>query len=451
MLFGTKIAVCGLGFGDEGKGTTVDLLVRLLGLSYVFRFNGGSQPAHNVVAPDGTWHCFAQFGSGSLNPGAQTVLSRDMLVDLERLAIEASVLQRKVAEDVWSRLTIDPDCLLITPMQAMLGRMREIARGKDAHGSCGHGVGETVFDAEAGLSLRVRDMLAGRTGMQRIDAIADAKIAEAARLASEHPFEELNLLLGQIREIDTEALYCRYLLTLERMTVEAAASILRRNGSDHAIIGEGAQGALLDRRGGFIPNVTKTDTTRHNAVVLLREAGIDEPFTLGVLRAYGHRHGAGPFVSEDSSLRERFADPHNFENRWQGAFRVGWLDLLALRYGIRLNGRVDALSLTGLDRLSGLERIRVCVAYVTPDGRRFTEIPENLRAEERAALVASCSPEWIELPGWSEDIASVRRRDDLPRNARAYVRFIESGDGLATPAAIISVGPSAEQKIIRWS
>lgn len=430
----TPIVVCDLGYGDGGKGTTVDALARRFGPSTVVRYNGGPQALHFAVAPDGTTHGFAQIGAGSLGDDSRTVLSGDMLVDLDRLAVEVDVLTAKVGYDVWSRLTVDPNCLLVTPMQVAAGRLREIARGAGSHGSCGLGVGETVFDDEAGLSLRVRDLANAVFAVQRLDAILDAKRAA----------------FGSFPDFDTEMLYYRYRQTLGRVSVENAVDAIRRSAlEDRTLLFEGAQGALLDRRRGFVPHVTKTDTSRTNAFAQLWSAGIRRAYTLGVLRAYGHRHGAGPFVTEDASVRDRFDDPRNAANRWQGAFRVGWLDLPAVRFGIRINAGLDGLSLTGLDRLSGLERIRVCVAYRAPDGRRLADIPDDIDAAERTALVASCTPEYVELPGWDEDITEARRLEDFPANARAFVRFLESDDVLATPVVMISVGPRTDQKILR--
>lgn len=429
----TPIVVSDLAFGDGGKGKTVSALARLLGPSLVVRYNGGPQALHFALAPDGTCHGFAQIGSGSFFDDSHTLLSRDMLVDLDRLAVEVDVLSSKVPYDVWSRITVDPDCLLVTPMQVASGRMREIARGALAHGSCGLGVGETVFDAEAGLALRVRDLFDARAAVRRLDAIVEAKRA----------------LYGDLPEVDTEDLYYRYRRTLGRITVADGVETIRRAASECALIFEGAQGALLDRTRGFVPHVTKTDTTKTNAYAQLRSAGIGRAYALGVLRAYGHRHGAGPFVTEDDSVRDRFDDPRNGTNRWQGAFRVGWLDLPALRYGIRMNAGVDGLSVTCLDRLSGLDRIRVCVAYRAPDGRRLDDIPDRMDAAERTALVASCAPEYVELPGWNEDVADARRFEDLPANARAFVRFLESDDALAVPVTMVSVGPRTDQIVLR--
>ena len=190
-----------------------------------------------------------------------------------------------------------------------------------------------------------------------LEASSDAPCLEAMT-------EAYRLLL---RRSDADELYRSYrrILGPDDAAIKRTEACLERTiGSRRALIFEGAQGALLDRTRGFLPHVTKSDTTCRNALDLLEALSPRrKPHKLGILRAYGHRHGAGPFVTEDESLRERFDDPLNRRNAWQGAFRVGWLELPALRYGIRLNGGVDGLALTGLDRLDGSETIRLCASY----------------------------------------------------------------------------------------
>ncbi len=446
------IIVSDLAYGDAGKGTTVDALARTFGATTAIRYNGGPQAWHNVVTPEGVWHGFAQIGSASLTTGARTILSRFMLVDPARLAVEAAVLKEKTHEDVLSTITVDPRCLIITPAHVLVGRMREIARGDKRHGSCGMGISETVLDDEAGARVRVEDIIQGRQGINKLEEIARAKLAQAQELLKASPSMELAAVLQELRELsDEEALYYRYRLTLECVTIMPDAEAIDRDRrEERALIFEGAQGALLDRWRGFVPHVTKSDTTQANARTLLQEAGVRErPFTLGVLRAYGHRHGAGPFVTEDPSVAERFADPYNTTNRWQGAFRVGWLDLPALRYGMSMNGNVDALCLTGLDQLSLLKQIPVCVAYRDPAGHRLLHIPHTASPEERTALVSVCTPEWIQWAGWNEPLRAVRSWNHLPDAAQTFVRFLESSQGLGKPIALLSVGPTHEHKIFR--
>jgi hypothetical protein len=188
-------------------------------------------------------------------------------------------------------------------------------------------------------------------------------------------------------------------------------------GAGEVTIFEGAQGVLLDRDHGFFPHVTPSRTTFANADALLAEASrVDSIARIGVLRAYATRHGEGPFVSEDAALTAATPDLHNGADGFQGAFRVGWLDVVAARYALRVVGGVDWLAITNLDRLAGLSRVRVCTAY-TIEGERdiLHDLPRESDAaavspEARAALTARisrCRPVYTELPGW-------RGADDPP-------------------------------------
>lgn len=450
------VIVCGLGFGDEGKGTIVDALARRFAPADVVRYNGGPQCGHNVVEPGGRWHCFAQFGAGSFTGGSRTILGPKMLVELENLEAEMDVLGQKGVAHAFDRLSVDPRCLLITPMQKIVGRMREIARGDARHGSCGQGVGETVLDAARGLSLTVADAAFRGDGLRKLKQIEHDKLEEARAMLDAAPadapylaalYDAYSLLLKRSDADDLRRRYRQILGPSDAFLADAETSLREVVNRGRTLLFEGAQGALLDFSRGFRPHVTKTDTTCRNALDLLDAAAMTaKPFKLGIMRAYGHRHGAGPFVTEDESTRKRFDDPLNRHNPWQGAFRVGWLDLPALRYGIGLNGGVDGLALTGLDRLSGLKTIRVCASYRDAESRSWTSFDAKTAAD--ADWIRGCrSLDWLELPGWRQDLSGVRRFGDLPKNARAFVRFLETKEALGTPVEIVSVGPTAEQKI----
>ncbi len=445
------VIVAGLGFGDEGKGTVVDALARRRRSSTVVRYNGGAQAGHNVVTADGRWHCFAQFGAGSLVRTSNTFLSRHMLLDLKALEAEAEALALKGVRSPLSRLTVDPDCLVVTPYQKFVGQMREMARGAKANGSCGMGVGETVVDGEEGLSVRVRDLLSS-AAVAKLRRLMDVKLAQMGALALDvDPAETKRMLgwLGDKASAEQMASQYRAILRDSGLRVDDGHALRRSLTERDAVIFEGAQGALLDRRRGFVPHVTKSDTTAANAVRLIREVFVHPPYKLGILRAYGHRHGNGPFPTEDESLRERFDDANNRHNRWQGVFRVGWLDLPALRYAIAMNGGVDGLAVTGLDRLSGLETVNVCVEYRDENAAQSLRSLGNVTTSGALlrGRVASCRPTYQALPGWKEDINLVSRFEDLPKNAQAFIRFLESDEGLGRPVAVVSVGPTAKHKL----
>jgi adenylosuccinate synthase len=419
------IIVCGLGFGDEGKGSVTDALARRHGSPAVIRYNGGPQAGHNVVTPGGVWHCFAQFGAGSFVPGCATILSPHMLVNLSNMEVEGNLLVQKGLRDIWQRITVDPECAVILPVQKVMGQLREVMRGADRKGSCGQGVGETILDRERGLGITIGDILRGKTCVARLEELYTVKRMDAAQVIGptalrgmpdpRTPHEREMFELG-----DAEAFLYRLRFAIETLgfAIEDTTATLRR-ASEAAgpVIFEGAQGALLDRRRGTVPYITKSDTSARNALTMLSAAGGDmSPHVLGILRAYGHRHGPGPFPTEDESMRDRFDDPRNRTNDWQGAFRVGWLDLDMLRRGVAINGGVDGLALTCLDHLSGMERIRV---------------------RNRG--------EWVELHGWKDDLRGVGRYGALPINTKSFVEYVATE--LGVPVDIVSVGPTADDKL----
>ncbi|HEY3445802.1 MAG TPA: adenylosuccinate synthetase [Myxococcales bacterium] len=454
--------VTGLGFGDEGKGTLTDFLVRETGARAVVRYNGGPQAGHNVVDPDGRWHCFAQLGAGSFVPGTQTWLAPQMLVELENLAVEAEVLAKKGVPQPLADLTIDPDCTVVTPMHKMLGQLAEEARGSQRFGTCGMGVGEAVRGRERGEGLRVGDLLAGRCGLARLQGLRDLAMARADELLAQRPTERMQELRRYFRDrCDPLRLFLRYCEILKRCRVSRLEGSLPPG----PLVFEGAQGALLDRCHGFAPFVTQSRATVHNALGLLGGAPATK---VGVLRAYGHRHGQGPFPTEDGRLGKRLADPYNRENHWQGRFRLGRLDLVMLRYGVRLNGGVDWLAVTGLDRLSGLDTIRVCTSYSFEGdpklldgwtawearGRKgarllaITGRPDGLPPHASEALLRCRPLDWLALPGWRKDLRGCRRFEDLPSPARRLLALLEGERGLATPIGVVSVRPDAAGKLV---
>ncbi|SEG58789.1 adenylosuccinate synthase [Thermomonospora echinospora] len=372
----THRIVVDLGFGDAGKGTVVDWLCsrghegRGTGtgdgestpVHAVVRFNGGAQAAHNVVAPDGRHHTFAQFGSGTLTPGVRTHLSRFMLVDPLALAAEARHLARLGVADALDRLTVDGDALLTTPYHRAAGRARETARGPARHGSCGMGIGETMAYSLAypGDAPRVADCLSPARLRRRLAAVRDWFHDAFPGAGQPVPdvadcLDAFTAFAGRVRVVGGAHL----------------AGLLRAG----PVVFEGAQGVLLDEWHGFHPYTTWSTTTFANAETLLAEAGASA-VRLGVVRAYMTRHGPGPFVTEDPALTADLPDRHNAFGPWQGAFRVGHLDLVALRYALEVSGGADALAVTHLDVSQTRRDLLLCRAYEM-DGRRIVRLPSG--------------------------------------------------------------------------
>jgi len=361
------VIVTDLGYGDSGKGGVVDCLCSAGPVRAVVRFNGGAQAAHNVVTADGRHHTFAQFGSGSFTPGVRTYLSRFMLVDPLALAAEAAHLACVGVGDALDRLTVDRDALLTTPYHRAANRARELARGRDRHGSCGAGIGETASYAldHRGDAPRAADCAAPRTLARKLGRLRDRLTDELGALdapAVADVCDAYAAFAGRVALVDGGYLHR-----------------LLRTG---AVVFEGAQGVLLDEWRGFHPYTTWSTTTFANAETLLAEAG-QTALRLGVVRCYLTRHGPGPFVTEDPTLE--LPEPHNRHGAWQGAFRVGHQDAVALRYAVEVTGGVDAVALTHLDT-AARHPLRLCRSYQA-DGQRVTRItpgpPRDLRWQEQ--------------------------------------------------------------------
>jgi len=425
------IAVAGLGLGDEGKGATVDALVRAFARTVVVRHGGGPQAAHHVVRDDGVVHCFAQFGAGTLVPGVRTFLGPHMLVEPLGLVREADALAAIGVPDALDRLTIAAACPLVTPFHRLFGRIQELSRGPARHGSCGLGVGAAYVDARnpAVPTLRFHELHDRGALHRKLRLIQLIKLDLAEQLAHTHP--SIAPLLAELARPDLVAdLIPAYTALAARVTTDDGAllrSVLRD--SPQSVVFEGAQGLLLDADRGFWPHVSPGAPGFDHALALLRDADAPPPLRLGVLRAYATRHGPGPLVSEDLALTARLPELHNHSGAWQGPMRVGWFDLVATRHALALAGSVDGLALTCLDRLAGLTP-HVCTAYRDGD-ELLTRLPlltdRNAQAELTTKL-QRCTPELAPRP------AAI-----LP-----YARSL--ADDLELPLASLAVGPRAADR-----
>lgn len=363
-----------LGFGDAGKGSIVDFLTRQTHAHTIVRFNGGSQAAHNVVTPDGRHHTFAQFGSGSLVVGVKTYLSRYMLIDPYAMFNEADHLAEIGAGDILERLYVDRSARIISPYQQVANRLKELARGDARHGSCGVGIGETVADSLAypELAIVAGDLNDPQTTRRKLHRLRDLKQAELANILPRlhgHPAAQQDLATLADRElIDIVTENYAYLADQIAIVDDTfLGELLEQAGT---IIFEAAQGVLLDENHGFHPYTTWSNTTTHNALMLLQEHRYGGDVTrLGILRSYATRHGAGPFVTEDERLVPLLEEHHNGTGLWQGVFRVGYFDRLATRYALAVTGGVDAIALTHVDAIEKLPHAQICTAYARPDGQ----------------------------------------------------------------------------------
>jgi len=393
----TKVyVVVDLGFGDAGKGTVVDYLVRTRKAGTVVRFNGGAQAAHNVTLPDGRRHPFSQFGSGTFVPGVKTYLTEDVLFDPNSLLGEEAALQALGVTDAFERFAVHEECLVVTPFHRTANRLREVARGDKPHGSCGMGIGEAMSDATGRdkVAIRVKDLLLPADELRRkLEWVRQYN--EGKALVYYPKYKEHQLGQG----LDPSAVewfldQCRRVADLVTIADDAYEDKHVFNcDSDQVVVCEGAQGVLLDEHYGFHPYTTWSTVTPHRVLEKIREANYitgtvgGEVERVGVTRAYQTRHGAGPFPTWERGGKawEHLGAPDaNKEHEWQGKFRVGWLDTVLLRYAIEAcsvpwsTQTIDWLAVTCLDRLHGaFPQVPVCTHYVQyrADAKKVRHLP----------------------------------------------------------------------------
>lgn len=345
------LLVTGCGYGDEGKGSVVDYLVRKTGPGLVVRHNGGAQAAHNVVTFHGRNHTFAQWGSGTF-AGARTFLSKHMITHPLAMINEAKHLREVGISDPWEMLTVDERALVITPYHQAANRIREMMRGDARHGSCGVGVGEAYEDREKPHAIRFGDL--GDRGLLRdkLDAVRREK-ATLSDGAFEHGNTDMFLDDGFL---DSTIEKFRAVAGMVRISKTADEFEILR--SHETVIFEGAQGVLLDQFRGVQPWTTWSNTTSENARAMLDGLGFDIT-KIGVLRAYVTRHGPGPLATFDAALTSAIPDTHNNWNQWQRDFRCGWFDVPLARHAIEIEGGIDRLAITNVDRLAGLPQKQI--------------------------------------------------------------------------------------------
>src|SRR5262245_820184 len=393
------IITVGLGFGDEGKGATVDFLARRLDADLVVRYCGGSQAGHNVQLPDGRRHCFSQFGAGTLASASKpprTFLGPNVIIDPLALCREAEHLAELGVEDPGSLLTVHPRCLVTTPYLRLLNRLRELARGDSRHGSCGQGIGEArhywlKYGGDAVFAADLQDMPA---------------LADKLELQRQRVYLELQEFIDRVH---SDALSDMSLWQLSARTaacdlheaaLEAGPAIAADVPECQTAIFEGAQGVLLDEYRGFHPYTTWNTVTPHHAWELVHATGVEAVSVLGITRAYTTRHGAGPLPTFSAELTERLQDPGNPWNRWQGSLRCGWLDLPLVRYAAAVTGPLDGIVVNHLDEMGEGECL-LCNSYKVADlapARALSlawqsRLTEQLRRAEPVLLPAS--PEGI--------------------------------------------------------
>ena len=422
--------IIGSQWGDEGKGRITDLLAAEADI--VARFSGGDNAGHTVTIGDEVFKLHLT-PSGIIHEGVTCLIGNGVVLNPAVLLREMDMLADRGVNVSPQRLKISCKAQLITPAHIALDVARELDRGGSAIGTTKRGIGPAYTDKS------------GRTGM-RAGQFADPKgLVDDVYAHIERHNKTLTKIYGAdpLDPTEVAAAFLEYAQRLAPYLADCDLLVDDALQGGHTVLAEGAQGTLLDIDHGTYPFVTSSSPTAGGALTGLGVGPKNVGRILGVAKAFTTRVGSGPFPTElhgEQAARLRGSG----ENPWDEfgtttgrPRRVGWLDLVILHHARRINSLTEFV-LTKLDILSGLEEIPVCTAYDL-DGQKIQHIPADL------ATLARCRPIYEILPGWEQDIMSVRQLSGLPKNARRYIEFIVGQTGV--PVSHISVGPGREQSI----
>jgi adenylosuccinate synthase len=424
----SAVVIVGAQWGDEGKGKIVDYYTERA--DWVVRYGGGPNAGHTLVVGDEKI-IVRLLPSGIMREGARCILGQGMVIDPTVLLSEIDELIKRGRNGIETRLSVSDRAHLILPYHISIDCLRESkAAAANAIGTTKKGIGPTYEDK------------ARRTGIRTLDLRDSQRLREKVALAIEAWAPTIQALGGTVPNVD--AIVEPLLKQAERIVplLSPVSLIVDRALREGAhVLFEGAQGTLLDIDHGTYPFVTSSSAVSGGAAI---GAGVGPNRirnVVGITKAYTTRVGAGPFPTEldDASgvhLREVGAEFGSVTGRPR---RTGWLDLPALRYAARVDG-FDGLAITKLDVLTGLPRLRICVAYDTKAGRT-----EEFPIDE-LEIPGQITPVYHEMPGWTECIASARRLESLPAQARAYLDFIAEKTGV--PLYLISVGPKRDETVV---
>jgi adenylosuccinate synthase len=424
--------IIGAQWGDEGKGRITDHLAKRANI--VARYSGGDNAGHTVTVGRDIFKLHL-LPSGVIHPSVVGVLGNGMVINPQRLIEEMETLKAKGVDVSPSRIKISYAAHLITPAHVALDKANEIALGQGKIGTTGRGIGPAYTDKNARRGLRVEIFADMESAADQVEThIAQANLT-------------LEKIYGQppLKPKAVAAEFAEYAARLKPYITDTSLYLHQALKENKNVLAEGAQGSLLDIDHGTYPYVTSSSPTTGGAFTGL---GIAPQFTrrvIGVTKAFQTRVGEGPFPTEAfgaeaERLRGTGANPWDEYGTTTGRpRRCGWIDLVLLRYSARVNGLTE-LAITKMDVLSGLDRVRLCVAYRT-EGKTYKELPLG------PSHLEGCEAVYEDVQGWSDDVGGAREMNDLPHAAREYLNRIETLIGL--PIKMISVGPEREQIIIK--
>lgn len=421
------IIVVGAQWGDEGKGKVVDVFSAQS--DYVIRYQGGANAGHTLVV-DGKKTVLHLIPSGILHPETICIIAAGVVLDIETLCGEIDALKVSGLIQNPKQLLISDSATVLLPYHRKLDQARETALGREKIGTTGKGIGPAYEDRASRKAILFGDLFNRETLKGKLEAALKEKNFLLEHYYKTEPVDVDKLLEPIAGWAERLAPYrCRDTSLVIHKALKATKKVLF----------EGAQGSLLDVFHGTYPFVTSSSTLSGSALV---GSGIGPGMiqkVVGITKAYATRVGSGPFPSEcdDETGEEMRKVGHEFGSTTGRSRRCGWLDLVALKYAIRING-ITNLALMKVDVLSVFDEVKVCTAYEL-DGQTITEYPVS------PGDLARCKPVYESFKGWKDDITGVKLLKDLPRYAQEYVNFI--GNQVAIPIDVVSVGPGRDQTL----
>ena len=415
--------VIGAQWGDEGKGKIVDLLAERFEI--VARYQGGNNAGHTVVHGDETFK-FHLLPSGILEPDKLCILGNGVVIDPEVLVGELDALEARGRSTAGLRISMNAH--VIMPWHRLLDSQNEVSLGSLQIGTTRRGIGPAYADKASRVGIRVQDLFDLGILQKKVAAALAVRNREILRGRDQGP-----LYPNQVVEE-----LAPFAARLQPYAADTSLLIDQALKAGKRVLFEGAQGTLLDLDNGTYPFVTSSNPIAGGACTGTGVGPTKIDSVLGIAKAYLTRVGAGPFPSEadeerGAKIRDIGAEFGTTTGRER---RCGWLDLVGLRYAVRLNGLTE-LVLTKLDVLSEFDSIPVCVAYRLPDGTITEEFPAHQSDFHHA------EPVWEERPGWNIDISDATEWDQLPQAARDYVEWV--ADQLGIPVTLVGVGVRRDQ------
>ena len=423
---GKNVVIIGTQWGDEGKGKLVDLLTDQV--EAVVRFQGGHNAGHTLVI-QGEKTVLHLIPSGILRENVLCMIGNGVVLSPNALMEEIEFLE-KAGISVRNRLLISEACALILPVHVAIDQARERARGGKAIGTTGRGIGPAYEDKVGRRGLRAGDLLNTETFAEKLKELVEY---HNFMLTNYYKADAVNYeqTLGEALRLGEQ---------IKPMLADVSEELYKYQAQGKNLLFEGAQGALLDIDHGTFPYVTSSSTTAGGAATGSGIGPLDLDYVLGITKAYSTRVGNGPFPSEldDENGDYLGAKGHEFGATTGRKRRTGWFDAVAMRKSAKLNS-LSGICLTKLDVLDGLEKIGICTAY-----RLNGEVTET--APLGADQYEQCQAIIEEMPGWTQKTAGVIDYNELPDNAKAYIKRIEELVGVKV--TIVSTGPDRDETII---